>query len=605
MPVVTPADPAAVAARISEVTSGQTVTGAFVRTVAEHGEDVALRWREGEEWATATWADWGRDSARLATGLQGLGVGAGSKVLLLLRNTPEFHRLDVAVLLCGGVPISVYASSSPEQLAYLAGHSGAVVAVAEDAEMLARFQSVAAHLPALAHLVLVKGEAPSGVTSYAALLDHEEADLHRAAEAAKPSDVATVIYTSGTTGQPKGVVLDHANVMWTAQSYVELVGDEFAGLRCVSYLPMAHIAERMSSHYLGIIRRLQITTCPDPTRLAEYLRETRPQTMFGVPRVWEKLYAGVRAALSADPEREAAFAGAVAAGEQLDAARLAGALTPEQQATADALDEKAFRPVRQMLGLDDLLFAVTGAAPIPVGVLRWFRAIGVPMSEIFGMSESTGPVTWDPFAVRLNTVGRPIPGLELKLLEDGELCYRGGNVFRGYLDDPERTAEALDEDGFVHSGDIAVVDDDGYVRIVDRKKELIITAGGKNISPANLEAALKAFPLIGQAAVIGDNRPFVSALLVLDPDVAPGWARQHGVGTPDLAALAQDPTVLAEVEANVTAAMAAFNQAERVKRWTLLPAEWLPDSEELTPTMKLKRRGVNAKYAAEIEALYA
>ena len=604
MPVTTPTDPAVTAARITALTAGQTVTGAFARTVAEHGGKVALRWRVGPEWATATWADWARDSARLATGLSGLGVGAGSRVLLLLRNTPEFHLLDMAVLLCGGTPISVYASSSPEQLAYLAGHSGAVVAVAEDAEMLGRFQAVVADLPALTHLVLVHGVAGEGVHSYADLLDHEEADLHRAAEATRPSDVATVIYTSGTTGQPKGVVLDHANVMWTAQSYVELVGDRFEGLRCVSYLPMAHIAERMSSHYLGIVRGLEVTTCPDPSKLAEYLRETRPQTMFGVPRVWEKLYAGVRAALSADPEREAQFAGAVAAGEQLDAARLAGELTPDQQAMADALDEKAFRPVRQLLGLDELLFAVTGAAPIPVGVLRWFRAIGVPMSEIFGMSESTGPVAWDPFAVRLNTVGRAIPGLELKLLDDGELCYRGGNVFRGYLDDPERTAEALDDEGFVHSGDIAVVDEDGYVSIVDRKKELIITAGGKNISPANLESALKAFPLIGQAAVIGDNRPFVSALLVLDPDVAPAWARSHGVAATDLATLAKDPTVLAEVDANVTAAMAVFNQAERVKRWTLLPAEWLPDSEELTPTMKLKRRGVNAKYASEIEALY-
>jgi long-chain acyl-CoA synthetase len=260
--------------------------------------------------------------------------------------------------------------------------------------------------------------------------------------------------------------------------------------------------------------------------------------------------------------------------------------------------------VRGLIGLDQSVICVTGAAPIPFEILRFFRAVGLPLSEIYGLSETTGPMTWAPFRVRVGTVGPAMPGIEVRLDADGEVCCRGGNVFRGYLDQPEKTAEVLDPDGWFHSGDIGVFDDAGYLRIVDRKKELIITAGGKNISPANLEAALKAGALIGQACAIGDDRPFVSALLVLDPDAAPVWARQHGIEG-SFAELAAHPDVIAEVQREVDAANAGFSQVERIKRFKLLADEWLPDSEELTPTMKLKRRGVHAKYAKEIEDLYA
>jgi long-chain acyl-CoA synthetase len=270
----------------------------------------------------------------------------------------------------------------------------------------------------------------------------------------------------------------------------------------------------------------------------------------------------------------------------------------------ERVDGESLRPARQLLGLDELRLAVTAAAPIPVEVLQFFRSVGVPLSELYGLSESTGPMTWDPVRVKPGTVGRAIPGMELRLADDGEVLGRGGNIFRGYLDDPERTAEALDADGWLHTGDIGTLDDEGYLRIVDRKKELIITAGGKNVSPANLEAALKAEELIGQAAVIGDGRPFVSALVVLDPDVAPVWARAHGIEAISLAELADHPEVRAEVERERAHAMASFNNAESVKKVSILHAEWMPDSEELTPTMKLKRRGIQAKYATEIEALY-
>jgi len=321
--------------------------------------------------------------------------------------------------------------------------------------------------------------------------------------------------------------------------------------------------------------------------------------------VWEKIHAGVMASVGADPERRRQMEAALGVGLKAADCRARGEDLPDDlRGHWEGAEQALLSLLRTLLGLDQCIAAISGAAPIAVEVFDFFRAIGVPISEIYGMSESSGPMTWEPFLVRAGTVGRAIPGCEVELADDGEVICRGGNVFRGYLGDPVKTADALDADGWLHSGDIGTFDADGYLSIVDRKKELIITAGGKNLSPANLEAALKAEELIGQAAVIGDARPFVSALVVLDPDVAPVWARAHGIEATSLAELADHPEVRAEVERERAHAMASFNNAESVKKVSILHTEWMPDSEELTPTMKLKRRGIQAKYAAEIEALY-
>jgi long-chain acyl-CoA synthetase len=349
----------------------------------------------------------------------------------------------------------------------------------------------------------------------------------------------------------------------------------------------------------------EVTDCPDPGQIAAYAREVRPQIMFGVPRVWEKIYAGVQAALGADPDKKKSFDDAVATAIPIAERRTLGQATPDDDATYAFLDEVAFAPVRALVGLDAVEYAITGAAPIPPELISWYRAIGVPLSEIYGMSESTGPMTWEPSRVKAGTVGVAFPGTEVFLADDGEVCIRGGNVFTGYLDDPDKTADALDPDGTLHSGDIGQFDDEGYLRIIDRKKELIITAGGKNISPANLEAALKLIPLVAQACAIGDQRPFVSALVVLDSEVAPVWAKEHGIEFTGMSDLASNEQVVAEIEKGLAEVMAGFNNAERVKKVTVLADEWLPDSEELTPTSKLKRRGIHTKYAQEIEDLYA
>ena len=379
---------------------------------------------------------------------------------------------------------------------------------------------------------------------------------------------------------------------------------DFAGLRTVSYLPMAHIAERDMSHYSGMGLGYDVYCCPDPAELTAYLKEVHPEILFGVPRVWEKINAGVNAALGADPERKAQFDDGVAAAAAIQAASFGRDRTDEEIATLQFLDEAAFANVRALVGLDALRVGVTGAAPIPNQVLEWYHAVGINLTEIYGLSETTGPLSWSPERNKIGSVGRACHGLEIKIAEDGEVLCRGGNVFQGYLNQPDKTAEAI-VDGWFHSGDIGELDDEGYLRIVDRKKELIITAGGKNISPANLEAELKAIPLIGQAAAIGDNRKFVSAILVLDPEATPVWAEANGKGGMSLVELAADPDVIAAVQAGVDAANEKFARVEQIKRFTLFGEEWLPDSEMLTPTSKLKRRGVNSRYADAIEAMYA
>jgi len=434
---------------------------------------------------------------------------------------------------------------------------------------------------------------------------HDTLDLEAALEDVDPDGLLTVIYTSGTTGPPKGVMISHYNVVWTAEGYLQLLDIDPVGFRAISYLPMAHIAERMSSHYLGAIAGFEVTTCPDPSEVAAFAREVRPETMFGVPRVWEKIHAGVEAALAADPDTKARFDDAVAAAIPIVQRRTLGEASEADDETWEMLDEAAFRGVRKKVGLDALQYALTGAAPIPAELIDWYRAIGVPLSEIYGLSECTGPMTWEPRRVKAGTVGVSFPGCDVFLADDGEVCCRGGNVFQGYLDDPEKTAEALDDDGTLHTGDIGQFDDEGYLRIIDRKKELIITAGGKNISPANLEAALKTLPLVGQVCAVGDARPYVVALVVLDPEVAPVWAREHDIGFRSLADLAEQPEVRAELEEGLGQVMERFNQAERIKKLAILGDEWLPDSDELTPTSKLKRRSILAKYAPEIDDLYA
>jgi len=597
-----------ISAELDAVAAGRTVASAFRDTVRDHATAVALRAKDGESWSELTWADYAEQACRVAGGLSAAGVERGERVVLMLRNRPEFHIADIGALLIGATPISIYNSSAPDQIEYLVGHSKAALAIVEDIAFLERLLKVRDQLPNLRAVFVVDDPddmRPGEVGTWQQLLDHEPVDLANASTIAQPDDLATVIYTSGTTGPPKGVVLDHRNIVWTAEAYRHLLEIDPTGWRVVSYLPMAHIAERMLSHYLGVLSAFEVTTCPEAGLVAQYLPEARPQSFFAVPRVWEKFQAALQAALGADEESRARAEGALAVGWQVSELRARDEQPTGELAAQFAAVEPVLAAVRARVGLDQAIVCVTGAAPIPFETLKFFRSLGLPLSEIYGLSETSGPMTWAPFRVKVGKVGHAFPGVEVKLADDGEVVCRGGNVYRGYLDAPEKTAEVLDPDGWFHSGDIGEIDGDGYLKIVDRRKELIITAGGKNISPANLEAALKSGQLIGQACAIGDGRPFVGALLVLDGEVAPAWAKANDIELTSLGQLAEQPELIAEIQREVDEANTRFSQVEKIKRFVILTDEWLPDSEELTPTMKLKRRGVHQKYAAEIESMYS
>jgi long-chain acyl-CoA synthetase len=593
---------------------GQNLAKRYLTNAERNSGIEVLRWKDADgAWQSWTMAELSDVTARLVTGLQGLGVGKGDTIVLMLKNRPEFHALDLAALFLGATPVSIYNSSAPEQIEYLVNDCNAKVAIVENEAFLERFLKVQAALPTIEHIVLLEDSELAGdsVIRYEELAASDPADLAASAETATLDDIATIIYTSGTTGPPKGVLLSHRNVAWTLESVGQAMRDQspitdFAGKRHVSYLPMAHIFERLLGHYYLLDFGSQIVCCPETAQLTAYTNEVRPNVFIGVPRVWEKLYAGVNAAVGADPDKAKAFNDAVDAALPIAERMTRGEATQEEIDTWNFLDAVAFQTVRGLIGLDQVEICITGAAPLPTEILAWFRAIGVPLTEGYGMSETTAVLTW-AYSPKPGCVGRAGPGVELRIADDGEVLARGGNNFVGYLGQPEKTAETLDDDGWVHTGDIGVLDEDGYLKIVDRKKELIITAGGKNVSPANLEAELKMIPLVGQACAIGEQRPFMTALVVLDPDASAAWAREHGLTGDDatMAALAENPDVIAEVDAGLVEVMSGFNNAEAVKKVKVLGEEWLPDSDLLTPTSKLKRRGILAKYAQEIEDLYA
>ncbi|HVT65320.1 MAG TPA: long-chain fatty acid--CoA ligase [Mycobacteriales bacterium] len=574
------------------------VLDAFLQTVKRQPDDVAVRELNGEQ---MTWSQYADRASRFAGGLASLGVGAGDRVVLMLRNRLEFHIADVAVLAAGATPISIYNSSSPEQVAYLVNHCKAELAVVEDC-FAERVLAAAADCPALRTMVVL-GDAPQATIAWSQVADGEPVDIAAAAADLDPTALATVIYTSGTTGPPKGVMLTHHNVISAASAFASYIGRETdEGRRLISYLPMAHIAERMVSYYSSLLRGSEVVPMADLNELPAYLVAVKPGGFFGPPRVWEKLVAGVKAQVAArDEDTQKQFAEALKIGRQVQQLRARGEEPTGELAEAwDFVDAFVFAPIRAAIGFDEAEFVFSGAAPVPPEVIDFLRDIGLPMSEVYGMSENCGGMTWEPFLVKTGRVGRAYPGVEVITAEDGEVLCRGPIVFPGYLDDPERTAEALDADGWLHTGDIGEFDDDGYLKIVDRKKELIITAGGKNVSPANVESVLKTVPLVGQAMAVGDNKPYLVALLTLDPDAVAA----RFPGRP-LAEVAADPDVVQAIAAGVAEANERLSRVERPRRITVLADEWLPDSELLTPTMKLKRRGVLGKYGDLVEQMYA
>jgi long-chain acyl-CoA synthetase len=585
-----------------------TLCEAFQLTAAANPERVALRTKGGE--SELTWGEYADSVRRLAAGFAALGLGRGQTLGVMLSNRPEFHFADTAAMHLGATPFSVYNTYSPEQIEYLVGDAECPIVVTEQA-FVERIVAVQKSCRKLEHVVVVDGVAPDGALTLEDVMERGDAgfDFDASWKSVKPEDILTLIYTSGTTGPPKGVQLTHDNLIQAVRSFDKIIAFPNDG-RVVSYLPMAHIAERNCSHYLPLMLGFTTTCCPNPREVIAYLPEVRPTWFFAVPRIWEKLKAALEAGMAAeqDEERKKAAQWAFDVGLRKVKFEQAGEEVPEDLAAEYAkADEQVLSKIRSMLGLDELESLNVGAAPTPREVIEFFHALGLPLAELWGMSETTGAGTCNPpEKVKIGTVGPAAPGIEIKLAEDGELLIRGPVVMAGYRNAPDKTAETIDSDGYLHTGDIGELDEDGYLKIVDRKKELIINAGGKNMSPANIEAKVKAaHPLIGQAIAIGDGRPYNVALITLDPDVAPAFAQQRGIDDTSFESVSANDAVREEVQRGVDAANESLARVEQIKKFTILPTDWEPGGDELTPTMKLKRKPIAEKYRDEIEALYS
>ena len=582
-----------------------TLPAAFQSTVTAHPHRIALASADGQ--VRLTWRQYGEQVERLAGGLAALGVRRGDTVGLMLTNRPEFHLLDTAALHVGATPFSIYNTLAPEQMAHLFGNAGNRV-VACESQFLDRVRAASAGT-AVDTIVCVDAD-EDGTIPLAELEQRtaEGFDFARAWAAATAEDVATIIYTSGTTGPPKGVELTHANLLAEIAATSQLVPvspDDSV----ISYLPDAHIANRWGAHYTSVVTGMQIVTLPDLKQLITVLPAVRPTFFGAVPQVWYKLKAGIEAQLAAEPSpvKKRLAGWAIDVGKRRARSQSDQRPIPRSLAVQHALaDRLVLGKIRHTLGLDRVRFAATGAAAIDPEALEFVLGLGVPVCELWGMSELSCAATVNPpDAVRIGTVGKALPNAELRIAADGELLVRGPLVMKGYRNDPEKTAEAIDADGWLHTGDIATIDADGYVRIVDRKKELIINAAGKNMSPANIEGIVKvSCPLAGSVVAIGNDRPYVIALITLDPDALAAFAQQHALSA-EPAALAADPTVRAAIAAGVEVANARLSRVEQVKKFAILPDVWEPGGDEVTPTMKLKRRPIAAKYAAEIDRLYA
>ena len=581
-----------------------TLCEAFQRTVAIDPDAVALRVPGGSQ--SMTWREYANDVRRVAAGLHGLGVRRGDTVSLMMANRIEFYPLEVGAQHVGATSFSVYNTLAPEQLSYVFDNAGTKVVICEQQYV----DVIRASGATLDHIICIDGAA-NGTLSlddlYAAAKD--DFDFDATWRAVQPDDVITLIYTSGTTGNPKGVEMTHAHLMFEAQALDAVLGVRF-GDRVTSFLPSAHIADRTMALYNQEVFGAQITVVSDAREIAAALPDVRPTTWGAVPRVWEKLKAAIEFAVTHEPDdgKRQALQWAMSVAAKRAAALLADqALSDEDTAEWQQADELVLSKLRAKLGFDELRWAVSGAAPIPRETLAFFVGIGIPIAEVWGMSElSCVASVTHPVDARLGSVGKLLPGLESRIAEDGEYLVRGPLVMKGYRGEPAKTAEAIDPDGWLHTGDILEADDDGYLRIVDRKKELIINEAGKNMSPANIETTiLAACPMVGAMLTVGDGRPYNTALLVFDADSVGPHAANLGLAEASPEALATHPEMLESIAAGVAAGNAKLSRVEQIKRFRVLPALWEPGGEEITLTMKLKRRPILAKYAAEIEELYA
>ncbi len=597
-----------------------TLVDVLNRNATKFGSMPAMHWSEGESLQTLSWAGYKEAVNDVAAGLGTLGVVKGDFVAIMAGNRKEHLVADLGAVFAAATPVTLYSTLATPQIKYIAGHCSAKVAIIENLEFMKRWEAAKPELPDLEYVVLMEGaenyDTAPWVLSWDDLIGKGRRALadnptmvENSSASLSQDDLATLIYTSGTTGTPKGVMITHRNVLWTVECTRRTLTELPDHARFVSYLPLAHIGERMASHYNGLWIAGSVHYEPDISKVAAAVAAANPQVFFAVPRVWEKFHAGLMARLEAEPnerKRKLALGAIELATKATATVQAGGKLSVGDRVKLVLFEKLVFSKIRIGLGLDDLIIAISAAAPISADLLMFFQGLGIPVYELYGMTESSGPgVTNLPGANKIGTVGRAMSGVEIVTAQDDEILMRGGLVTAGYYKSEDSTAETFDSQGWLHTGDLGRLDEDGYLSIIGRKKEIIINAAGKNIAPAKLEGLISNNALISSSCVVGEGRKYITLIVALDAEIAPAWAEKNGFSFESLEAFAAMEEVRSEVERIVEDANNQIARVEQAKKFHLVGDEWTPESGELTPSLKLKRRVVLENYAADIEAMYA
>ena len=605
--------------RTDVVLEGDTITAMFWNAVAKRGDQIWLREKDLGIWRSWSWTQVGEAVREIAGGLMSLGFAAGDTSSILSNTVLDWVLCDLAVLSCGGVANGIYPTDAASQVHYLCEDSRTRVLFAQDDEQLDKALEVRGQLPLLAKIVVFDMEGlrdldDPQVISLDALralgrawnAQHPDAVRQRAA-ACKPDQLAILVYTSGTTGKPKGAMHTHGGLVYAAHGFNALLArseDDEA----MAFLPLCHIAERMGGEYMALYTGTRLNFVENPDTVPENVREIAPTVFTAVPRVWEKFYSGVTIALKESTRlQQAAYGWAIGVGRQIAERVLAGQPVPALLKARFTLARwLVLDNVRKMIGIHRARYLVTGAAPISPELIKWYLALGVPMLEVWGMTETCGASTgMRPGRIKPGSIGPAADLNQVRLdAETGEIQVKGRNVFAGYLNQPEKTAESFTPDGWLRTGDVGTVDAEGFYRITDRMKDIIITAGGKNITPSELENELKFSPYITDAVVIGDARPFLTVIIMIDQENVEKYAQDHDVPFSNYASLTRAAEVQALIQGVIDEVNRKFARVEQIKKFFLLDTQLTAEDEELTPTMKLKRKLVQTKYAPQIEAMY-
>jgi long-chain acyl-CoA synthetase len=598
---------------------GDTIPAMFWNAVNERGPKVWMRQKQLGIWRSWTWTQTGDAVREIAGGLMSLGFQPGDTASILSNTIVEWVLTDLAVLSCGGVSNGIYPTDAASQVTYLCEDSRSSILFVEDDEQLDKALEIRAHLPGLRKIVVFDMEGlrelnDDAVISLAALRELGRAwntlhsdELMRRTAACKPEDLAILVYTSGTTGKPKGAMHSHHGIVYTVRGYNTLVSQSEADER-MCFLPLCHIAERLGGEYHAMYTGAVLNFVENPETVPENVREIAPTVFTAVPRVWEKFYSGVMITLKeASPLQQATYAWSIGVGTQIATKVMAG------ESVDSFLKFKfgiarwlALNNVRKLIGIHRARYLVTGAAPISPELIKWYLALGVPMLEVWGMTESCGASTAVPAnRIKPGSIGLPAGYNEVRIdPATGEILVRGANVFMGYLNQPEKTAETIDAEGWLHTGDVGLMDEEGFFRITDRMKDIIITAGGKNITPSELENELKFSPYVTDAVVIGDKLPYLTVIIMIDQENVEKYAQDNDVPFSNYASLTRSAPVQALIQGEIDRVNAKFARVEQIKKFFLLETQLSAEDEELTPTMKLKRKLVQQKYAPQIKAMY-